>query len=158
MKPWLFALALVSLVSLVSGVGCHEEPPIVIRFEPNDLSQTQKAAPASSDAGATPKAAVAVADAGAPPKLLPPTATTPPSKGAECKLASECVIEPVDCCDCANGGKQHAIAKKAVAASKAARQKRCKNVACTMMLSTDPTCGQRADCVAGHCEMVDQKK
>jgi hypothetical protein len=28
---------------------------------------------------------------------------------------------------------------------------------CTMMLSTDPTCGQEADCVNGACVMVPKK-
>ncbi|MCA1665611.1 MAG: hypothetical protein LC659_15310, partial [Myxococcales bacterium] len=76
----------------------------------------------------------------------------------ECKVAADCVIEPVDCCDCANGGKQHAIAKKAAAAAKAARAGRCKGKMCTMMLSTDPSCGQRAQCVEGACVMAAAKK
>jgi hypothetical protein len=66
-------------------------------------------------------------------------------------------VEPEDCCDCANGGRQHAIAKAQQAASKAARTKRCKGVMCTLMLSVDPTCGKRPDCVEGQCVMVDKK-
>jgi hypothetical protein len=68
------------------------------------------------------------------------------------------VLEPLDCCDCANGGRQHAVPKKQLAKVKAERAKRCKNAMCTMMLSTDPTCGQQADCVAGECVMVPKKK
>ena len=38
------------------------------------------------------------------------------------------------------------------------RAERCKTTMCTMMLSTDPTCGQRPDCVDGQCVMVPAKK
>ncbi len=130
-----FGLALVA-------VGCREEPTIVIKFEPNDLAGAAKPADMSSPAK-PPVADLAVA------------ATAEKKKGKpECKVAADCVIEPADCCDCANGGKQHAIPKKAAAASKAARAERCKTTMCTMMLSTDPTCGQRAGCVDGQCVMV----
>ena len=61
----------------------------------------------------------------------------------ECKAAADCVVEPLDCCDCANGGKQHAIAKKTAAAAKSAHAAKCKAQMCTMMLSTDPSCGMQ---------------
>ena len=129
--------------------GCHEEPTIVIKFEPNDLAGTAASKPA--DMALPPgRADLAVAAAGTPAEK---------KKGKpECKVAADCVVEPLDCCDCANGGKQHAISKKAAAASKAARAERCKTKMCTMMLSTDPSCGQRADCVDGQCVMAAAKK
>ncbi|MDB4969542.1 MAG: hypothetical protein JWN44_5231 [Myxococcales bacterium] len=138
----------VALASALSG--CREEPTIVIKFEPNDMSGGRTAdlgARPAADLAAAPTPDLAVAKKG--------TAVKPPTKGAvECKVAADCVIEPSDCCDCANGGKQHAIAKKLAAASKAARTQKCKNTVCTMMLSTDPSCGQRADCVDGGCVMI----
>jgi hypothetical protein len=138
------SLSLLALVFAFVALGCREEPTIVIKFEPNDLAGRAKPA----DLATAPVADMA-------------SATVEKKKGkaaAECKVAADCVVEPLDCCDCANGGKQHAIAKKAAAASKAARAERCKTKMCTMMLSTDPSCGQRADCVDGQCVMVAAKK
>ncbi|HXU71326.1 MAG TPA: hypothetical protein VN947_18465 [Polyangia bacterium] len=137
-------------VALVFGVflfGCREEPTIVIKFEPNDLS------------GATVTARPA--DMATAPKPAPAdmTVVAKKKKGAapECKVAADCVVEPIECCDCANGGKQEAVTKKAAAASKKARAEQCKTKMCTMMLSTDPTCGMRADCVEGACTLVPKK-
>ena len=139
------SLPLLALVLAFLAVGCREEPTIVIKFEPNDLAGRAKPADLST---AAPKPVADMAVAAVEKK-----------KGkAECKVAADCVVEPADCCDCANGGKQHAIPKKAAAASKAARAERCKTTMCTMMLSTDPSCGQRADCVDGQCVMAAAKK
>lgn len=148
---------LVALFSVLAlGFGCKQEPTIVIKFEPNDM--TGKTAATPRDLGAR------AADLATAPDLAVEKKAAAGKTGkkgekaekaaAECKAASDCVVEPADCCDCANGGKQHAIAKARAAASKAARAERCKNTVCTMMLSTDPTCGQRADCVDGTCVMV----
>lgn len=140
------SLPLLGLLLAFSAAGCREEPTIVIKFEPNDLAGRAKPADLATTA---------------PPVADMATAAVGKKKGkqaAECKVAADCVVEPSDCCDCANGGKQHAIAKKAAAASKAARAERCKAKMCTMMLSTDPSCGQRADCVDGQCVMVAAKK
>ena len=141
------AVIILSLLSCF--VGCREEPTIVIKFEPNDMAKVARPADMTVAAAAKP-ADLAVAAA--------PTAEKKKGKAAECKVAADCVLEPLDCCDCANGGKQHAIAKKAAAAAKAARAERCKAQMCTMMLSTDPSCGQRADCVDGACVMAAAKK
>lgn len=122
-------------------VACRDEPTIVIKFEPSDLAAAR--APVSVDAGAP---ARAPADLGAP------------KQASECKAAADCIVVPAECCDCANGGRQHAIAKAHAAAAKKARAKQCAGVMCTMMASTDPTCGKRADCVAGACVMVDKPK
>lgn len=137
------------LLALSCIVGCREEPTIVIKFEPNDL--------AGVTVVAKPADMTVVADLAVAAKKAP---VVEKKKGAaaECKVAADCVVEPVDCCDCANGGKQHAVAKKAAAAAKAARVERCKGKMCTMMLSTDPSCGQRADCVDGACVMAAAKK
>jgi len=133
---------------LLCAVGCREEPTIVIKFEPNDMTGAAIVAKPADLATAARPADMAVA---AVEKRKPP-------KTAECKKAADCVVEPVDCCDCANGGKQHAVSKKAAAATKSARAERCKAKMCTMMLSTDPSCGQRADCVDGACVMAAAKK
>jgi len=133
--------------------GCREEPTIVIKFEPNDL--------AGASVGTKPSGASDMAAAPKPADLAVAAATKPEKKkgaAAECKVAADCVVEPIECCDCANGGKQHAIAKKTAAATKAAREAKCKTAMCTMMLSTDPSCGMRADCVDGACVMVPKKK
>jgi hypothetical protein len=132
-------------------VACRDEPTIVIKFEPNDMTAAAAARAPSVDAAPAVAAPKAPADLGAAAKG--PIALVPDKK-SECKTAADCVVEPAECCDCANGGKQHAIPKSRAAASKAARAKRCVDVACTMMLSTDPTCGMRPDCVAGACAMI----
>jgi hypothetical protein len=134
MKPAFFFFALLA--------ACHEEPPIVIKFEPADLSAKKQ-----------------VVDASTPPPAVDASAPAPQAKSAnECKKAADCALEPVECCDCANGGKQHAIAKAKLAASAAERKKRCKDSMCTEMFSTDPSCGQRAECVSGSCVMVPSAK
>lgn len=144
--------ATVAVLLLLGVVGCREEPTIVIKFEPNDMTGIAPSKPGDMTAPPTKGADLAVAE------------TTPKKgfqkKGAapECKVAADCVVEPLDCCDCANGGKQHAIAKKAAAAAKATRAAKCRSAVCTMMLSTDPSCGQRADCVDGACVMATTKK
>ena len=143
-RRWYPVAAVFALLFVM--VGCREEPTIVIKFEPNDLAGAVKPA----DLATAPK----------PPVADMAVAVVEKKKGGkpECKVAADCVVEPLDCCDCANGGKQHAIAKKAAAAAKAARTERCKTAMCTMMLSTDPSCGQRADCVDGACVMAAAKK
>jgi hypothetical protein len=131
------------------GIGCHEEPPIVIKFEPADMAGKAAAAATVGDAGAATAPAVKPADAGAAVAKAPPA-----KKGApECKTAADCEVAPVECCDCANGGKQQAVTHAAAALLKKDRPKKCKDTMCTMMVSTDPTCGKRADCVNGQCTM-----
>ncbi|HEY2742967.1 MAG TPA: hypothetical protein VGL86_00030 [Polyangia bacterium] len=133
------------LALVLFAIGCREEPTIVIKFEPNDMTGTTVAA----------KTDLATAPA---PADLAVAETKKKSHAHECKAAADCVVEPLECCDCANGGKQHAIAKKAAAAAKSAHAAKCKTAMCTMMLSTDPSCGMRADCVDGACVMVAKKK
>ena len=116
--------------------ACHEEPPIVIKFEPQDLSAKKVAA---VDAAAPPKAAV---DAS--------TAVEPPKKGdAECKTAADCGLIVDGCCDCNNGGKQKAVTKAQAAAFK--RDPKCRGMMCMHMISMDPTCKEKAACVSGKC-------
>jgi hypothetical protein len=115
----------------------------VIRFEPNDMTGAHDGASAGAAARPSPTPVAVAIKTG--------------KHARECKAAADCIVEPEDCCDCANGGRQHAIPKAQQAASKAARAKRCKGVMCTLMLSLDPTCGKRPDCVEGQCVMVDKK-
>ena len=70
---------------------------------------------------------------------------------AECQEAADCVLVPVACCDCSNGGSQRSVSKKAASASSAEREKRCKDQMCAMVMSSDPSCTKRANCFAGHC-------
>jgi hypothetical protein len=141
-----FALsASLASFALVLGVcGCHEEPTIVIKFEPNDAAMK----PADM---ARPADMTRIAD-------MTPAKVASKEAKHECKRATDCALEALDCCDCANGGKQHAVPKKQLAKLKAERAKRCKDAMCTMMLSTDPTCGQQADCVQGACVMAPKAK
>jgi hypothetical protein len=144
------AIAVAALMFFIAG--CREEPTIVIKFEPNDMSGVKVAdmsARKPADLATAPADLAVVAAKGGAGK-----AAKAGKGAAECKAAADCVIEPVECCDCANGGKQHAVSKKVAAATKAARAQKCKTAVCTMMLSTDPSCGQRADCVDGACVMI----
>jgi hypothetical protein len=142
-RAFAFLASFASVLAL-SVCGCHEEPTIVIKFEPND-------------AAVKPGDQARPADMTRPPDLAPAKIAVKEAKH-ECKRATDCVLEPLDCCDCANGGRQHAVPKKQLAKIKAERVKRCKNAMCTMMLSTDPTCGQQPDCVEGACVMVPKTK
>ena len=125
--------------------GCREEPTIVIKFEPNDMTGTKK-----------PADMVSVADLASAPDLA--TATTAKPATAECKTAADCVIEPNDCCSCNSGGAQHAIAKKKFAESEGKRIKGCGHKMCPMFISHDPSCAEVAGCVAGVCQLVAPKK
>lgn len=125
--PWLFALF----------IGCRQEPAVAVRSETNDLSlglslgQRIEAEKKASEGG---------------------------KRGMlECKLASDCEVVPVECCDCANGGRQQAVSKANAAALKKALSARCKEVVCTMMLSLDPSCSKRPECVDGVCVLVGEK-
>lgn len=139
------SVVFIGLLGVISGCsGCHEEPTIVIRFEPTD-----------ADVKPSPSPSIRVV-ASPSPTPTPMPAHVPPVKHAkkECKVDADCAVVPEDCCDCANGGRQQAIPKKQVAAHQTERGKRCGKVMCTMMFSTDPTCGMRAACVAGQCTML----
>ncbi|HEX8950509.1 MAG TPA: hypothetical protein VF945_01630, partial [Polyangia bacterium] len=77
------AATLLVLLAVLT-TACREEPTIVIKFEPNDLATAAKAA----DMSAPPKAAdLAVAAAPVEKKK---------GKAAECKVAADCVVEPLD--------------------------------------------------------------
>jgi hypothetical protein len=138
-----------ALLSCVFGAsGCREEPAIVIKFEPNDLAAARPTADLSA------RLLVPPADLGLTPAAAAAAKAKDAKRAGECKVAADCVLEPTTCCDCANGGKQQAVSKKQGLADKAAHAEKCKTAVCTMMMSTDPSCGQRADCVAGVCQMV----
>jgi hypothetical protein len=121
--------------------GCREEPTIVIKFEPNDMTGVKKAD------------MVVVADLASAPDLAPATTKGKPT-AAECKTAADCVVEPNDCCSCNSGGAQHAIAKKKFAESEGKRIKSCGHKMCPMFISHDPSCAEVAGCVAGVCQLV----
>lgn len=111
-------------------LACREEPTIVIKFEPRDLSAPPKPADLSPPAS--------------------PDLATPP-KGDECKTADDCVLERVDCCDCSSGGAQQAVPKTKVKALRAQLKAKCKDMVCAAVVSDHPSCASTADCVNGRC-------
>jgi hypothetical protein len=121
---------------MVGCSSCHEEPTIVIRFEPND-----------SDVAPSPQASIASA-----PVVAASPAPAAVAKRRECKVAADCVAEPEECCDCMNGGKLHAVAK-AHALTKEMRAQKCSGIMCPTMVSNDPSCAKKAACVSGQCVM-----
>jgi hypothetical protein len=130
--------------------GCREEPTIVIKFEPNDLSA--KASVRDSATSAT----AAAGDSGS--AATPDAAADKPAPGkggvAECKQASDCTLVPAECCGCNNGGAQQAIAKTKQFAQQAAWKARCGKKMCPMVMSNDPSCAQTAACVDGSCVLT----
>ena len=78
-----------------------------------------------------------------------------PADTRDCKTDRDCVIVADDCCPCSQGGKQHAIPKKAQSAYEKDRRKRCSDSVCTEVMSQDLTCAQHPFCGAGICELAD---
>ena len=79
-----------------------------------------------------------------------------PAQTDDCKTDKDCVLVTDECCSCAEGGKQRAIPKKQKDTYENDRKKRCKDTACTEMVSTDPSCSQQhVFCGAGICELGD---
>jgi hypothetical protein len=76
-----------------------------------------------------------------------------PASNVDCKKDADCVLVPDDCCDCSQGGKQHAIPKKQKDAYEKDRHKRCATTQCMEMISQDLSCTQHPFCGAGICEM-----
>lgn len=140
---------LVVLVLATLLGACRREPAIVIRFDAVDMAG---AAPGAVDA--------TVASADGATTIAAREEAKPEAKKAAavpCKTDAECVVVPDGCCDCANGGKQHAVSKREEASVRTAQRASCKDVMCTMMLSVDPTCGKRAACIDGACGLRDAR-
>lgn len=76
-------------------------------------------------------------------------AVSPKRGAAECENDADCTTEIDGCCDCANGGKQKAVSATHQAAAPHAP---CDSL-CTMMISTDPSCGRHPACVGGSCTL-----
>lgn len=114
------------LLVLCIATGCKEDPRIVIRFDAPDLAGSSVNAAVRRDAAVAPEPA-----------------------SAACKTDADCTIEVDGCCDCANGGKQKAVSKRRAPGT----PKPPCDSACTMMISTDPSCGRRAACVEGSCAL-----
>jgi hypothetical protein len=109
-------------------VGCEREPAIVIRFEPQDLAGRDLSRPQDL-------AGIRV------------DAARPADNGKECQKDADCVVVADDCCDCKNGGRQHAQHKALPKPSRAG----CADVLCTAMMSPDASCGKKPACVAHAC-------
>jgi len=136
---------LVAFLLLLPWFGCQREPTIIIRFDAADLAGSTDAAPPIRDAGiiAAPRPAIPMR-----PSNAPTTA---------CQKDADCVAVSADCCDCANGGRLRAVLKREEEQLTAQKHKACKDVMCTMMASTDPTCGKRPACLEGHCALRDAR-
>jgi len=154
------AVAALVFTALLAA-GCKQEPTIVIKFEPNDMSAAKgpdlaPRAAASVDGG---MAAGEAAGAGEGKAGTPGKAGAPgkPAK-AECKVAADCVVEPTSCCGCNNGGKQHAVTKAVAKANAAKHKAECGHTMCPMIMSNDPSCSQHADCVQGACVLSSATK
>jgi hypothetical protein len=135
--------SILALSFALAAAGCEREPAIVVRFDARDL--------AGPDAG-KPK------DASAPIKLANDDAGVvhDASKlplGPACKVEADCTLIVDGCCDCANGGKLAPALKRDETKLTKAHQAACKNTMCTMMVSTDKSCGSRPACVDGHCAL-----
>jgi hypothetical protein len=86
--------------------------------------------------------------------LLPAAAPTAAMAAAACKVDSDCVLVPDDCCGCTGGGKQRALPKKDKAGFERARQARCAGTLCPAVMSQDPSCAATsALCKEGKCTL-----
>jgi len=151
--------ARIAMCLFVLGIAaCQREPAIVIKFEPADLAGRDLMKP--RDLAAPLDGAAAKIEQPEQNESVGKTAKstkTAVAKKSECAADADCVIVPDGCCDCANGGKEHAVAKRDEAKLRAAQRAACKDVMCTMMVSTDRTCGKRPACVDGACAMRDAR-
>jgi hypothetical protein len=121
-------------------LACEREPPIVIRFDPVDLSGRDLARPrdlaGAVDAAPTVERAVPAVERGT------------------CASHADCVAIVDGCCDCAHGGKQRAVPRRNQAKQLFAQRASCgKDVLCVTMMSNDASCRQRAACVDHVCAM-----
>jgi hypothetical protein len=98
-------------------------------------------------------AALGVASFGVPFLAQAKKGKKAPASTADCKTDKDCVLVTDDCCPCSEGGKQRAIPKKEKDSYEKDRKKRCTDTACTEQVSTDPSCSQKAACLAGICEL-----
>jgi len=91
------------------------------------------------------KAAMALVLAAAPDAAAAPSA---------CRVDSDCVLVPDDCCGCTDGGKQKAIPKRDKTPHERARQARCAETLCAAVMSQDPSCAAvSAVCKEGKCTL-----
>lgn len=163
------------------GADCSREPAIVIRFDPIDLAGRRELVRAEdaamrADAAMAPHEHALLEASGGKPSPGPaamgkseagkvgageivsgkPVAGTSGrlrTAVATCMTDGDCAVVPEGCCDCANGGGQRAAAKRDEAGLRSAQRAACKEVMCTMMASSDATCGKRAACLAGVCAL-----
>jgi hypothetical protein len=125
------------LFAVVSLAACRREPAIVIRFDPVDAQPARDAIVDVSGVDAS--------HATPPASAIDKTVRHP---SGQCMTDEDCAVATDGCCDCANGGKLVATTKRAAAQQS---KKDCKDVLCTMMISTDPSCGKRPACIGGTC-------
>jgi hypothetical protein len=93
---------------------------------------------------------VAVVVAGSVPAAAPGMTTG----AAACRVDSDCVLVPDDCCGCPGGGKQKALPKKDKASYQRARQARCADTLCPAVMSQDPSCAATsAVCKEAQCTL-----
>jgi hypothetical protein len=139
-----FTVAVVATCAFVCVMsGCKEEPTIVIKFEPNDMTGAAAKTTAATAALGEDGGVAVVAKTAPAPHFIP-----------ECKEAADCAVVPKGCCGCNNGGAQEAVAKAKQFAQQAAMKSRCAKTMCPMMMSQDASCAQTVACVESHCVLT----
>ncbi len=139
----------VMLLATVLFGGCEREPVIVVRFDPADQRPATRAVQRDLATAGVVDAATTF-DAAT-------VAVAPPAAKAQCKTDGDCVLVSDGCCGCANGGKLKTALKREEAKLIAAQKKSCADTMCTMVVSSDPSCGKRVGCVEGVCAMRDAR-
>lgn len=71
-----------------------------------------------------------------------------------CSVDSDCAAVTADCCGCNMGGKATSINKNYESAWKDKILSQCGERACLAVISNDPTCFAKPECVAGLCKLA----
>lgn len=72
---------------------------------------------------------------------------------SSCKSDDDCTLIKADCCGCSQGGKQIAIPRAEISARQAKLMAECKGIFCAQVMSPDPSCKLKAQCVDGRCQL-----
>jgi hypothetical protein len=70
-----------------------------------------------------------------------------------CTIDTDCTVVKDDCCGCNAGGKQRAIAVSGSEAWLDKLASSCQDIFCAAVISRDPSCGKKAICAKGQCEL-----
>ncbi len=75
------------------------------------------------------------------------------SDAKECAADADCTLVKDDCCGCNKNGRQRAIAVSDSKAWLKTLSGKCGDTFCAQMISHDPSCGKKAVCEQGKCEL-----